>query len=294
MRRGVFLILINFMILMVVFALLMQSMVIVQRIASANRLEGIVEVQRGGEGDFKPLAQGDFVKTKDVVRTAAKSSAEFAWADGTRWKLMPLSQLVVKKATFNAVRKSEQNQLELSTGKVFVRIMKKLLPTSTFEVETPTAVAAVRGTIFSVEVAGGKTRVNVFKGSVKVTENGAGENAPVTLISPGQVAVADDKSVVRSKPGESASADFLSQPDILRPQLTTSAAAMKDNQKAIVKGKTEVGDTVNINGREVKVLGNGAFFQRFALQRGVNTFTIIARDKHGEETKRVETVSGPE
>ena len=37
MRKGVFLILINFMILLVIFALLMQSMVIVQRIAAVGR-----------------------------------------------------------------------------------------------------------------------------------------------------------------------------------------------------------------------------------------------------------------
>jgi hypothetical protein len=280
------------MILLIIFALLMQSMVIVQRIASASHLEGRVEVQRGGEGDFKPLQKGDFVKTKDVVRTGAKGSAEFSWADGTRWKLMPASQLTVKKATFNAVRKTEQNQLQLSAGKVFIRIMKALAPSSKFEVETPTAVAAVRGTIFSVEVSGDQTKVCVYKGHVKVTEPRVpGENAPGTVIEPGEVAIAAPGQV-RSTLSDSAAA-FLQQPDILHPQLTTSTLPLKGNKSAIIKGKTEVGDTLTINGRQAEVLGNGSFYERFTLSPGPNNFTNVTRDKHGQETKKIETLQGP-
>jgi hypothetical protein len=280
MRRPVLLIFINAMILIVVFCLMTQSLVIIQRLARAEKLTGLVEVQRSGKGSFQPLAEGDMIKTSDVVRSGDNGVAEFKWADGTRWKIMPRTEITVKKSTHNSLKKADQSQLKLTAGKVFIRIVKALKPASQFEVETPTAVAAVRGTIFSVEYRNGKSEVAVFKGKVQV-RSGVDEAA----ITPGQAAVSTAPSELAVAQDKAASADFASQQSIVLPELEAKIEALSSG--AIwVQGQSESGDKVLINGRPARVLGNGMFRYRLKNAAPGQAVTVVAVDKHGARAVR--------
>jgi len=290
MRRPIFLIFTNAMILIVIFSLLTQSLVIVQRLAVANKVDGHVEVQRSGRGNFMTLAQDAPVKTGDVVRSGSDGTAELKWLDGTRVKITPNTQLTLKKTFHNAVKKADQTEFQLTAGKVFIRIMKALTPASKFTVETPTAVAAVRGTIFSVEVTGGKTQVAVFKGHVNVT-SGAGPDGQKELIEPGQVAVSAQAGSLKTQSSSGADAEFTRQPSIVQPELQVEKPRMLEGgTKARISGTTEVGDQLTVNDEEVKVLGNGRFFKIVKLQPGANTFTIVSTDKHGAKATATQTV----
>ena len=284
MRRPVLLIFVNAMILIVVFALLTQSLVIVQRLAKADKVKGLVEVRRNKKTEWKALSNGGLIKTGDTVRSGNNGTAEFRWADGTRWKIMPLTEIKVKKSTFNMVKKADQSQLQLTTGKVFIRIIKALKPTSRFEVETPTAVAAVRGTIFSVEVKNGKTSVAVFKGAVKVTSSNEGKRAENT-INPGRMAVSGEAGEVKEEGCEFESKEFTAQSTIVQPELQATTKPL-DGNRILVSGTTEVGNKVTVNGEKVRVLGNGSFRYR-ALAEKVSDFTIVSTDKHGVSATRV-------
>lgn len=276
MRKPVLLIFTNAMILIVIFALLTQSLVLVQRIAKVDQLKGQVSVQRSGQGEFFALSSKGAVKTGDIVKTGKDSTAEFKWLDGTRWKLMPNTTLTVKKSVFNTVQKNEVSQLRLTTGKVFVRIVKSLAPTSRFEVETPTAVAAVRGTIFSVAVENGQTEVAVFKGRVQVKNNDSEAGA---LIKPGQAAFAGANQI-RTVSSQAQDADFVKQLSIVKPQLEANVEEM-NNGKALIRGATELGDKLTINGKSVPVLGNGTFMKIVKTKPGANQWMVSVTDKHG-------------
>lgn len=288
MKRPVFLIFTNAMILIVVFALLTQSLFIVQRLATTDKLQGQVEVQRGGKGSFSPLATSSFIKTGDVVRSGRDGIAEFKWLDGTRWKIMPNTQITVKKATTNVIRRAETSELELTQGKVFIRIMRELTRASRFEVETPTAVAAVRGTIFSVEVANGKTQVAVFKGHVQVTSG----SDHAALINPGQMAVAPQLGTLQTMASTQADAEFAAQPTIVKPELSAHINALPGGNKALIHGLTEAGDIVTVNDEPVRLLGNGMFNKRVTLQPGHNLFMVVTRDRHGVKATQVLSVDG--
>ena len=274
MRKPVLLIFVNAMILIVVFVLLAQSLFIVQRVAQVGQAQGRVEVQRGGAGEFKALASTEMVAVGDVVRTGKDGSAEFTWADKTRWKVAPNTRLTITKASANSTKKAEISLFRLDAGKVFVRIVKSLTPDSKFEIETPTAVAAVRGTVFSVEVENGKTRVETFAGHVKVTS--AGREA---MVDPGQEGIAGAGKI--QKEGASG-APFRSQPDLIRPELKVRAKSLGGG--AIVQGATEAGNSLTIDGQKVQVLGNGSFVRRAKLQPGHNQWTAQATDKHGAQS----------
>ena len=271
MRKPVLLIFVNAMILIVVFALLAQSLFIVQRVAQAGAMSGTVEVQRGGQGNFKPLSSGQIVAVGDVVRTGKNSGAEFTWADKTRWKLAPNTQLAVAKASLNSTKKTEISQFRLDAGKVFVRIVKSLTPDSKFEVETPTAVAAVRGTVFSVEVKDGKTNVETFAGHVRVSSQGQQK-----MIDPGQEGVAGAGEIQTEKADGAA---FRSQPDLIRPELEIGVKQI--GKSAMVQGQTEAGNVLKVGDQNAKVKGNGTFLSRVKLAPGHNQWRVTATDKHG-------------
>ncbi len=277
MKKPVLLIFVNAMILIVVFALLAQSLFIVQRIAQTSDVSGIVEVQRRGKGEFQVLGNNQTVAVGDVVRTGANGHVEFLWADQTRWKLMPGSQLTVANATINAAKHAENACFQLDEGKLFVRIVKPIQAGSSFEVSTPNATARVTGTVFSIEVQpGGATCVESYAGQVNM-ESG-GHHA---LVMAGTAGVTGPDAIEMMP---MSGADFRAQADLVRPNLSARAQALK-GAAAFVTGSTEAGNLVKINGKRALVLGNGGFGRRCTLEPGLNQWTIIATDKHGAQSQ---------
>lgn len=274
MRKPVLLIFVNAMILIVVFALLAQSLFIVQRVAQVGDVKGRVEVQRAGAGGFAALSANQIVAVGDVVRTGADGSAEFTWADKTRWKLAPNTRLTIAKASSNSSKKAEVSLFKLDAGKVFVRTIKSLTPDSKFEVETPTAVTTARGTIFSVEVKGGQTCVETFAGQVKVSSQGR-----EAIVEAGQEGIVGAGSIETAKAGGAA---FRSQPDLIRPELQVRVKQL--GKAAIVQGATEAGNQLEIEGKMAQVMGNGGFFRRADLKPGHNQWSVEATDKHGAKS----------
>jgi hypothetical protein len=292
MRRSFFLIFINAVILLMVFALLAQSIFIIKRLAKAEFVKGRVVVQPNGRGAFIPLSQDDFIKTNDVIRTGSDGIAEFKWADGTRLKVEPSSHLTVKKATYNMARKADESQFRLAQGTIFVRIVKALSPQSRFEVETPTAVAAVRGTIFMVKVDGTKTRVAVHKGAVNVKSQ-TEENVRESIVTPGKVAISQQQGQIEVNNDAGIEREFAARESIIKPELTARLTHNADSNGAIIQGRTEAGDKLTINGKKVNVLGNGVFRYRVTLQRGPNHFAIVSTDKHGATKQITRSITLP-
>lgn len=284
MRRSAYLIFINALILVVIMALMTQSLFIVKRLAKVERLQGHVLVQRGGNGEFAPLTRSDIIKTTDVISTGKDGEAEFKWADGTRLKMAPNSNLTVAQASYNMTRKAETSRFQLNGGTVFVRIMKTLSSQSKFEIETPTARAEVRGTIFMVKVEKGQTEVAVHKGAVRLI-SGEGSEQKTRLVTPQTVALSPHSGqieVERDKLRQTAiESQFSKQPSIVKPELIVHVRQMRDGNRALIQGRTEAGDKITVNGKTVPVLGNGAFLYRVRVQKGLNHFTIVCTDKHG-------------
>lgn len=278
MRKPVLLIFTNACILVVVFALLAQSLFIVQRVAIARAVSGQVEVQRGGAGAFTPLSAGEGVKSGDVVRTAGQSEAEFAWQDGTRWKLAPGSRLTVEKASLNSARQNQTSRFQLESGRILVRVVRPMTRASRFEIATPNAVASVRGTVFSVAVANGATQVKVFRGSVEVSELNGTQKVSV---APGQKVRASLLDFKTS--ADSDEREFLAQPDFLQPELRVNAQVL-ENGVALLRGQTEAGDAVTIDGASVPVLTTGAFVQRVQIGAKTLGWKVESTDRHGAKT----------
>lgn len=122
-------------------------------------------------GDVKvnniPAQIEDPVKEDDIVTTGSNSFCD-----------IKIGKSILRIKSDSSIRLSqlrkngdfEKTQIELSTGKILCK-PKKLLKEENFLVKTPTAVAAVRGTQFSVETDKlNTTRIKVFNGEVKVAK----------------------------------------------------------------------------------------------------------------------------
>ena len=272
MRKPVLLIFANAAILIVLFSMMTQSLFIVARLASAKSVTGQVEVRHAGENAFHPLHVGEAVKAGDEVQSAEDGRAEFAWPDGTRWKIEPQTRLTIERALLNSRSKTEHTQLRLDAGKVWVRVVKTLASGSGFGIETPTALAKVRGTVWSIEVSGDQTRVGVYKGFVEVTGDKTTE-----IVRPGLEAIAGTEGVKLERARNQSG--FGANPDLLRPLLDVQFSLGK--VAAIVNGRTEAGDLLTLNGEAIPLLNNGAFLTSVPFKNGHNEWTFSATDKHG-------------
>jgi len=129
--------------------------------AYISSLRGQVDLKKTGATEWSRLAdEGEKIplQTGDELRTARASTVDVYMDDGSRVKLAPLS----------AFKMSEENKESVSLGLYFGRVrswVKKF--SKKFEVRTPSAVCAVRGTDFMVSAdADGNSRVEVYEGSV--------------------------------------------------------------------------------------------------------------------------------
>jgi len=122
-------------------------------------------------GDVKKNGQlaniGDILNQNDVIETGTMSSCDIKIGD-SMIRIKENSKAILAQL----LRKDgiENTTLGLDVGKMICK-PKKLLKNESFLVKTPTAVAGVRGTNFSVEADAQKTtRIKVFDGKVAVVK----------------------------------------------------------------------------------------------------------------------------
>ena len=129
----------------------------------ASIVFSIGEVKRNGQ-----LANiGDILNQNDIIETGSMSSCDIKIGD-SMIRIKENSKAILAQL----LRKDglENTTLGLDVGKMICK-PKKLLKNESFLVKTPTAVAGVRGTNFSVEADANKTtRIKVFDGKVAVVK----------------------------------------------------------------------------------------------------------------------------
>lgn len=129
-----------------------------------TKLEAGVLLMRGtvpmpAQTEEQPLQAGDIIKTADL------SSADFALGGVAGVRMLEASECAIKSSDEKMI------QIEVKSGNVIVNVSK--LPSDVkFQVETPTAIAAVRGTQFwgRVETKGASavTTFAVRDGAIEV------------------------------------------------------------------------------------------------------------------------------
>ena len=106
----------------------------------------------------------------DKIKSGPNSRAVITFFDGSTIELKPDTQLEISelvKGTANQIR------LKQELGETISTVKKLADPASRYEIETPAAVAGVRGSTMMVSVAfDGTTSVQNLEGKISVTAQG--------------------------------------------------------------------------------------------------------------------------
>ncbi len=132
-----------------------------EEVGSVAEIEGQAEVMRAGTAAWAPLAAGDAVQLGDQVRTPEGSKLKLLFRDDSVVTLAPGSVLKVDEGFVGAA--APVSRFSLFVGAIRAVVTDRYGATGArFEVETPTAVAGVRGTGFITAYDTGREETTVL------------------------------------------------------------------------------------------------------------------------------------
>jgi hypothetical protein len=130
--------------------------------AIVTSISGTLEVFPHGTEKWVKARKGMFLYEGDQLKTGANSRAGITFANGIELKINENSTFTIQITE----EREMKNAIDLLIGEIFSKIMIEGIK---FEMHTPVAVAAVRGTEFNTNVRkSGLTTVLVYKGIVEV------------------------------------------------------------------------------------------------------------------------------
>jgi hypothetical protein len=130
-----------------------------------EKVMGTADVYHTGGAGWKPAHSGFKVFAKDQCRTGAVSSVEIRWANGGILRLGEKSILTVSERPDT----SSISNAKILSGRVWANMKKITNSGQKFSLESPTAVAGIRGTVFRMDVdTDTGTDVAVYEGKVAV------------------------------------------------------------------------------------------------------------------------------
>ncbi|WP_417546002.1 FecR domain-containing protein [Marinobacter sp.] len=133
--------------------------------ARATSVSGNVHLISGVDGHKKPLTKATLIRVGDEV-LSAEGAATITLADGSEVRLSPNSRLIFNRLTQYGKSGMIDTRLRLNRGEVHTRVKPVIEGGARFEIETPSAVAAVRGTAFSLQTGPEGTSLQVTEGVV--------------------------------------------------------------------------------------------------------------------------------
>ncbi len=141
--------------------------------------EGSVCVIRGGTGDCVPVQPGMSLEPGDIIKTDDDSGAEITFFDGTIVELEAGTEIELVLLSYNAQADSTTIRLGQTIGSIIFRVTKIIDPGSSYDVETPTGEASVRGSVMKVEVAeDGTTLITNLGGEILASAQGVDVQIP--------------------------------------------------------------------------------------------------------------------
>lgn len=169
-----------------------------ESVGKFTKVEGTVDILRGGNLPAIPVKVGDPVWVKDVIRTKSNSMAEILFIDGNTIKISQRSRIDISEYLAEENRSLEI--LKLHRGRVEAIVPDKnakrisVSPNAhKFEIHTPCAVTGVRGTRYwayqwencaTIAVQEGKVYVYHPKFPEKIMEVTAGKMTKACEDSP--------------------------------------------------------------------------------------------------------------
>ncbi len=133
--------------------------------AKVNAVTGQAWLISGSQGMRRPVTEQSTIRVGDELITRT-GTVNVELADGSHIRVAPDSRLVFNRMTQYGKAGMVDTRLRLNQGEIHTRVKPIIQEGSRFEIETPSAVAAVRGTAFTMQTSPGKTQLQVTEGEV--------------------------------------------------------------------------------------------------------------------------------
>lgn len=178
------------------------------RVCRIKTMVGSVKIRRGQSPKWLDARPRMPLKERDAVRTFVESEVELELDDGSVITMSENSSLEL--STLKQLEgKQQATGVRILNGDVISNVKKLVGTKSSFEFETPTATASIRGTRVGFNVTGRQTNIRVYEGKVYVVPRGGTEGVEVgenqmTSVKKGQKTV---KIEALAEPEEKAGAD---------------------------------------------------------------------------------------
>jgi hypothetical protein len=127
-----------------------------------------------GQTPARPPQVGELLQAPSALQTGATGSASLEFADGSRVLVRRDTELQLRTTQQRSLGKVSMVELELLQGSLENQVTPMGTSGGRFEIRTPGAIAAVRGTQFRVHAQQNSLRTEVIEGAVKVS-NAAGQ-----------------------------------------------------------------------------------------------------------------------
>jgi len=158
--------------------------------ACVYQYKGDVRLLPAGSQSWLTLKSAVPLKEGSRLKTGAGAWCQILAGDGTFINLYENSETVVE--TLRLDKDGRDYGFNFIKGRILWMAAKLKHKMSKFEIKTPTAVCAVRGTDFTIDVASATADVGLFEGQLDITSDGR-----ATTLSAGGEAVASPGSGVR-------------------------------------------------------------------------------------------------
>ncbi len=258
-------------------------------------IQGEVMIMTKSAAKWAPAYKGQRLSIGDKIKTGRSGRAEVKFANSAIFRMRPLSQLEIPSEKDNDGKRV--GFLDMKFGKVWSKV-KPVGKGESFKVRTPTAVAGIRGTVFtlSVNAITKKSIVAVLEGSIDVAAGGAtvpvGENEKTSVEenqapdTPEQM----DPEEAEQENEQFQDNTFGNTTDTTPPNINLTSPASDED---IEDGKTTVAGsvddpeatvTITVNGesKTVTVGGDGKFELEVTLKEGEeNSIKVAAKDETG-------------
>src|SRR5574341_1338845 len=144
------------------------------RLANISEIQNIVQAQDPGSTDWPAAVEGQQIAAGGGGKTGEASRVRLDIApDATVLRIAP--NTTFRLETLSPEPTDPVTRFVLEAGKLFAQVTKQLGGGS-FEVETPSGVATVRGSLMSAayEAGSGKMVVTCLEGQCRLSQTGAG------------------------------------------------------------------------------------------------------------------------
>ena len=140
--------------------------------AVLKSVTGEVSVIPTGGGQMRPLEAGDPLQSGDILRTGPDTNAVLQFLDGSEFVLRQNSELTLAQINAFTDTGMVDTTMHLQRGRINGEVPPTSGPATRFQIRTPAAQTAVRGTGYRISYDDNTARAEVLSGQVDVSSRG--------------------------------------------------------------------------------------------------------------------------